>query len=66
MDWVAAVLELVGMLLVGQKNRKAFIVLIMANMAWFCFAIEKESKALFILMVAFVVVNIRNWYKWRR
>jgi nicotinamide riboside transporter PnuC len=63
-DWIAAGFELSGAYLVGHKRRVAFPLFIIGNIFWVWVAVEKELWGLLALMVAFMVVNIRNWIKW--
>ena len=67
MDWVAAVLELAGLWMVGNKNRAGFVLLACCCVAWYCHVLTSESTyGLLIVVTPALFINVRNWRKWRQ
>ena len=65
MDWLAAVLELLGLWLLGTKCRGGFLVLILGSVFWIWIGQEKELWGLVVICGIMALVNIRNYRKWR-
>lgn len=66
MSWAAGVFELLGIWLVGNKNRWGFISFIVCNVLWIYVAIHTpEVRGLLIAVVPALFLNIRAWFKWR-
>ncbi len=66
MDWIACVLELFGAWTVGNKKKAGFIILIAGNVFWFGTGISKELYGLTAVAVIFILINIRNYRKWKK
>jgi len=64
LDWPAAGFELLGVWLVGNKNRWAFPCFWICEAIWTVVAIQKQLWGLLALMVIMAVLNIRNYRKW--
>jgi len=65
-DWVAVVATLVGIYLLGERNRTGFILAIIGNFAWFAFGIMSKSGANLLANVLFFALNLRGYYKWKQ
>ena len=64
MDIIAAALELVGAILIGNKDRRGFLIFIMGNVLWFTVGWRSGLWGLVGIGVAFAGINVRNYRKW--
>lgn len=64
MDWLAAIIELIGGWLLGNKDRLAFVLLLICNILWIYVAITKGVYGLLLVVVPAIIINIRNFMKW--
>ena len=64
MGWVAAVLTLTGMYLVGDKRRCGFLVCVLSEILWIFYALSMGSYELVSLCIVFTWVYARNWIRW--
>ena len=64
MDICAAALELVGAILIGNKDRRGFLVFLGGNALWFAVGWRAGLWGLVGIGCAFAVVNIRNFRVW--
>lgn len=64
MDWLAALLELAGVWLVGSCNRWGFILALCCNAIWIAVAARSGLWGLAAISVAMAGVNIRNFRRW--
>ena len=64
MDFIAAILELTAVWLIGNKNRNGFLLALMCNIAWIIVAVKVSLWGLLLTMGAFIFINIRNYRKW--
>lgn len=65
MDFLAGSLELLACWMIGNKNRKGFIVFILGNIFWFLSGWSTSLYGLMITSIIFSIINIRNFIKWR-
>lgn len=65
MDVIAGILELLGCWLVGNKKRICFILFILCGLCWIYVAFDKQVYGLLLISIPNLVINIRNWFKWR-
>lgn len=66
MDFIAAFFELLGIWLVGNKRRIAFISLILCNITWAIVAIQHHLYGLLITVIIAFTLNIVNFHKWKK
>jgi len=67
MDWVAGILELIGLWKVGNKSRFGFVFNGICCLCWITYVITSRSAwGLLVIVVPAFFVNIRNFLKWRR
>jgi len=67
MSYVAAVFELLGLYLIGNKNIYGFISFIVGNVFWIYIGYyNKEVRGLMVLCTITLVLNIINFRKWRK
>ena len=65
---LAAILELVGMWLVGNKNRICFPIFWLGGVCWIITALctKPVTVGLLIVIPIATAINIRSWLKWRK
>lgn len=66
MDWFAGLAELCGVWMVGNRNRWGFAVCMICNVAWIVVASQTGVYGLIPVSLAMLVINGRNFHKWRR
>lgn len=67
MDWLAGILELLAVWLVGNKRKIAFLVGFAGNVAWFIYVLwEGHTYGLLLVCVPVAGINLRNYVKWAR
>lgn len=64
MDFIAAILELTAVWMIGNKNRKGFLIALLCNIVWIVVAVKASLWGLLFTMGAFIFINIRNYKKW--
>ena len=66
MDWIAAIFELFGLYIVGNKNRIGFILNLCCGVCWIAYVlINKHTYGLLLVIIPAIFINIRNFIKWR-
>ena len=65
MDIIAGVIELLGLLLIGNKNRFGFVVFFVANLLWTFLAMRLHIYGLMMVTIPAMVLNCRNYRRWR-
>lgn len=63
-DWLATVLTIIGLYLLGNKLRSGFLVMIVANLAWGTLAVLISSLAMIVANVVVAFMNFRGYTKW--
>jgi len=66
MSYLAAIFEIAGAWMVGNKERWGFVVFMIGNVLWFMLGIKTGEYGLNLVSVVFLLINIRNFRKWRR
>jgi threonine/homoserine efflux transporter RhtA len=65
LDWVAGILELVGLWKVGDRNRAGFAFNIACGLCWVTYVLlSKSTYGLLIVVVPAMAINLRNFIKW--
>ena len=64
MGWIGNVFLVIGLWLVGYKNRKAFIYSIIGETIWTIYSIKRGMYDLAFICIIFGGLAIRNWYLW--
>lgn len=66
-DWLAMLLSLLAVYLLGNKNRIGFISFIMANALWiFLGVFMMQSLGIAIGNFVFLIMNTRGFVKWKK
>ena len=66
-DWIAGIMELVGLAVVGNKNKTGFLISTAGNIVWVVYVFHTGSTyGLLVVVGPAICINVRNWLKWRR
>ncbi len=66
MDIIAGLIELLGSILIGNKDKRGFICAVLACATWTYVAITRNIPGLLIIVIPGLVINIRNYIKWTK
>ena len=66
LDWIAAAIALLGVYIIGTKNKYGFLICIISGVIWCIVASLTRVHGLFLEVVPMFVLNIWNFNKWRR
>ena len=67
LDWIAGILELIGLWKVGDKNWKGFIFNICCGICWILYVfISGNTYGLLVVVIPAILINIRNLIKWKK
>ena len=67
LDWIAGILELIGLYLVGNKNRLGFLLNLSCIFFWVLYVcINKTTYGILPVVLTASVINIRNYIKWKK
>lgn len=64
MDWILSVTTLIGLWLVGNKDNRGNIILVVNQGLWAWFAVSTNNKGLLPLVIALFFLYSRNCYRW--
>lgn len=62
--WLANIILIVGALLIGEKNRKAFLFVIVGEGLWIFRSVELKAWDMLACCLVFLFLAIRNYFKW--
>lgn len=65
-DWLATGCGLLGVYLLGNKNKLGFVLFMVASMSWITFGIMTGSIAVIIGSTIFFTLHIRGFINWVR
>jgi len=64
---IAGSFELIGLYLIGKKNRIAFLIFILGNICWITYVVLTSSAyGLLLACVPAIVLNARGYYLWKK
>ncbi len=63
-DWVATACGLLGVYLIGNRNKFGFVVFMVASISWIVFGSITGSYAVIIGSTIFLFLHARGLYKW--
>lgn len=63
-DWIAMLLTLLAIYLIGNKTKSGFYLMILGNIAWIGLGFMTYSLAMIIANLLFAAMNIRAIYLW--
>ena len=64
-DFVAGGVELTASYVIGNRKRYGFLLNIVGNLAWMYVAVTAKVYGLLLVVVPALVLNVRNYWKWR-
>ena len=64
--WIANVLQITGLLLLGKKQAIGWLFGIAAEVLWIIRASDKGMPDLMFISLVYIAVASFNWIKWRR
>ena len=65
MDYIAAILELYAVWIIGNKNKFGFVIAMLGNFFWIAHVIHIQgSYGLLLVSPIMFVINVRNYMKW--
>ena len=65
-DWLATACGLLGVYLLGNKNKIGFVLFMIASMSWVTFGVLTGSVAVIIGSTIFLMMHLRGLLKWNR
>lgn len=65
MDFIAGILELTGLWLVGKKKWYGFVLNIMGCSLWIYISLKTQLYGLLLVVVPAIIINSINIRKWR-
>lgn len=65
-DWLATVCGLLGVYLLGNRNKGGFVLFMLASMSWITFGIMTGSVAVVTGSTIFLLLHLRGFVKWTR
>jgi len=66
MDWIAGILDLLGIWKVGSKKKIGFLIFILSEVLWTYIAFKYELYGLLLVVWPAFFINLRNYRKWKR
>ena len=66
MDWIATIFVIVGVWLLCDKMRIAFLINIIGCFFWIGYGIQHLIISIALVNALFILVNIRGWILWGR
>ena len=64
-DWIAGVLELIALVVIGNKSRWGFAVMFTAGAFWISYvALNENCLGLLVVVPLAMLINVRNFIKW--
>lgn len=66
-DYIAGLIELIGLITVGKKNKFGFLINMLSNAMWICLACKIPAvHGLLLVVVPAFFINFYNFNKWRK
>jgi hypothetical protein len=63
-DWIAMVLSVVSLWMLGSRMRNGFVLMAAGNAAWIIYGILAHNLPVIISNAVFVVLNVRGYVNW--
>jgi hypothetical protein len=64
MDYIAGIFELLGLYIIGNKNKFGFLVTVVGLCIWIYVSISRGVYGLLIVCIPALAINIRNFRRW--
>ena len=66
LDWIAAVFALVGVYVIGHRNKYGFLICMVSGLLWCIVAAHTRVYGLYLEVLPLFAVNLHNFNKWRK
>jgi len=67
LSWIAGGIELLAIWVVGNKNKWGFVIHLVGGSLWTYIGITNpEVRGLLVVTLPALVINIRNFIKWKK
>ena len=63
-DWIAMMLTLTAIYMLGNKSRGGFITMMGGNTCWVLLGVLTGSLGLIAANIVFLIMNLRGFVKW--
>lgn len=63
-DWLAMLLTVLAIYLLGNKARYGFVLMTLGNVCWVTMGVLTDSMAMILANLIFLTMNVRGWFKW--
>jgi hypothetical protein len=65
-DWLATACGLLGVYLLGNKNKLGFVLFMVASLSWVTFGVLTGSIAVVIGSSIFLMMHLRGFLRWNK
>lgn len=65
-DWAATICGLLGVYLLGNRNKLGFVLFMFASLSWVTFGVLTGSIAVIIGSSIFLMMHLRGFLKWNK
>jgi hypothetical protein len=65
LDWFAMALSLLAMVMLGNRDRRGFVLFAFSNACWVVVGLWAHSLAIALGNAAFLAINLRGWWRWQ-
>ena len=66
LDWIAASFAIIGVYLIGYKNKYGFLFCVVSGLLWIIVALYTGLYGLFLEVTPLFFLNIFNFIKWKK
>lgn len=66
MDIIAGICELIGLYLIGSRNKKGFLINLICNILWVFVAWKTKVFGLLLVVIPAMFINVKNYMIWRQ
>ena len=66
LDWIAAVIALLGVYIIGRKNKYGFLICMVSGAIWCIVAVLTGVYGLLLEVLPLFAMNLFNFNKWRK
>jgi hypothetical protein len=63
-DWIAMVLSVASLWMLGSRKRNGFVIMAVGNAAWIIYGALAGNLPIIISNIIFVVLNLRGYFNW--
>jgi hypothetical protein len=63
-DWIAMILSVASLWILGNRNRSGFVTMAVGNVAWVIYGVMANNLPVIISNTIFVALNLRGYFNW--